>query len=124
MLLRVHPAVSKTIPTTRPEGNLPVSAGPIGQVREPDGLEAVIRLAALWQRVGAEPLRQTQQGVLYKRDRDRIDLDRVLSAPIADSFVALADSPSLWLALARRIGLIELDVGGERLLAADTRILG
>lgn len=119
VFLRVHPAVPKTIRTTRPEGLLPVSVGPIVQVREPDGLEAVIRLAALWQRVGAEPLRQTQQGVLYKRDSDRIDLDPVLSAPIADSFVALPDSPSLWLALARRVGLIKLDAGGERLLAAD-----
>ena len=67
---------------------------------------------------GAEPLRQTQQGVLYKRDHDRIDLDPVLAAPIADSFVPLTDSPSLWLALARRVGLIKLDAEGERLLAA------
>jgi hypothetical protein len=119
VFLRVHPAVPKAIRTTRPEGRLPLSDNPIVQVREPDGLEAVIRLAALWQRVGAEPLRQTQQGVLYKRDSDRIDLDSVLSAPIADSFVALPDSPSLWLALARRVGLIELDAEGERLLAAD-----
>jgi hypothetical protein len=119
VFLRIHPAVPKTIRTTRPEGKLPVSTAPIVQVREPDGLEAVIRLAALWQRVGAEPLRQTQQGVLYKRDSDRIDLDPVLGAPIADSFVPLPDSPSLWLALARRVGLIELDAGGERLLAAD-----
>ena len=123
VFLRVHPAVPKTIRTTRPEGQLPGRAGPIGQIREPDGLEAVLRLAALWQRVGAEPLRQTQQGVLYKRDRDRIDLDPVLAAPIADSFVPLPDSPSLWLALARRVGLIELEAGGERLLAAASRIL-
>ena len=34
------------------------------------------------QRLGAEPLRQTQQGVLYKRDRDRIDLDPVSQAPL------------------------------------------
>jgi hypothetical protein len=120
VFLRVHPAVPKTIRTTRPEGRLPVPAGPIHQIREPDGLEAVIRLAALWQRVGAEPLRQTQQGVLYKRDSDRIELDPVLSAPIADSIAALPGSPSLWLDLARRVGLIELDAGGERLLAADT----
>ena len=119
VFLRVHPAVSRSIRTTRPEGHLPISVGPIAQIREPDGLEAVIRVAALWQRVGAEPLRQTQQGVLYKRDSDRIDLDPVLAAPIADSFVPLPDSPSLWLALARRVGLIELDAGGERLLAAD-----
>jgi hypothetical protein len=116
--LRVHPAVPKSVRTTRPQDILPRAGGTISQIREPDGLEAVLRLGALWQRVGAEPLRQTQQGVLYKRDRDRIDLDPVLVASIADSFVPLADSASFWLALARRVGLIELEAGGERLLAA------
>ena len=118
VILRVHPAVPKSIRPSHPAGLLPRAAGPVGQIREPDGLEGVIRLAALWQRIGAEPLRQTQQGVLYKRDRDRIDLDPVLSAPIADSFIPLPDSPSLWLALADRVGLIELDAESERLLAA------
>ncbi len=102
----------------RPQDLLPRASGPISEIREADGLEAVLRLAALWQRLGAEPLRQTQQGVLYKRDRDRIDLDPVLASPIADSFVPLPDSPSLWLALARRVGLIESEAGGDRLLAA------
>ncbi len=117
--LRVHPAVPKSVRIARPQDMLPRASGEIGQIREPDWLEATLRLAALWQRVGAEPLRQTQQGVLYKRDRDRIDLDPVLAAPIADSFIPLPDSPSLWLALARRVGLIELEAGGERLLAAS-----
>ncbi len=102
VFLRVHPAVPKGIRTARPADPLPIAAGPIGQIREPDGLEAILRLAALWQRVGAEPLRQTGQGMLYKRDRDRIDLDPVLKAPIADAFIQLPDSPALWLALALR----------------------
>ena len=89
MWLRVHPAVPKNVRTARPCDTLPRAVEPIGQVREPDGLEAVLRLAALWQRVGAEPLRQTQQGVLYKRDRDRIELDAVLASPVADALVAL-----------------------------------
>ena len=116
--LRVHPAVPKGMRTARPAERLPRAPGPIGQIREPDGLEPILRLAALWQRVSAEPLRQTGQGVLYKRDRDRIDLDPILKAPITDSFTQLPDAPALWLALARRIGLIELEAGGERLLAA------
>ena len=107
--------------TARPQDLLPRASGPISEIREADGLEAVLRLAALWQRVGAEPLRQTQQGVLYKRDRDRIDLDPVLAGPIADSFVPLPDSPSLWLALARRVGLIEL---GSRRRAPSGRPTG
>ena len=118
VFLRVHPAVPRSVRTARPQDLLPRASGPISEIREADGLEAVLRLAALWQRLGAEPLRQTQQGVLYKRDRDRIDLDPVLASPIADSFVPLPDSPSLWLALARRVGLIESEADGDRLLAA------
>ncbi len=118
VFVRVHPAVPKSVRTTRPQDLLRRAGGAISQIREPDGLEAVLRLAALWQRVGAEPLRQTQQGVLYKRDRDQIDLDPVLAGPIADSFSPVNDSASLWLALARRVGLVELETGGERLLAA------
>jgi len=116
--LRIHPAVPKAIRMTRPEGELLKAAGPISQIRESDGLEGVLRVAAVWQRVGAEPLRQTQQGVLYKRDSDRIDLDPVLASPIADTLAAVPDLPSLWLALACRVGLIEQDAEGERLLAA------
>ena len=52
--LRVHPAVPKGVRTARPDEPLPRAVGPIGQVREPDGLEAILRLAALWQRVGAD----------------------------------------------------------------------
>ena len=69
---------------------LPRPAGPVSQVRESDGLEPILRLGALWQRVGAEPLRQTQQGTLYKRDRDRLAEDPVLAGPIADAPEAAA----------------------------------
>ncbi len=60
--VRVHPAVPRAIRAVRPEGALPTAEGPIGQVRETDGLEPILRLGALWQRAGAEPIRQTQQG--------------------------------------------------------------
>ena len=65
-------------------------AGPVGQIREADGLEPVLRLAALWQRVDEVPLRQTQQGTLYKRDRERLEDDPVLAGPIADAARAVA----------------------------------
>jgi len=116
--LRIHPAVPRGIRTVRPEAELPRAAGPVSQIRESDGLESILRLGALWQRVGAEPLRQTQQGTLYKRDRDRLADDPVLAGPIADALKPLPDASALWLALARHVGLIELDPAGERLLAA------
>ena len=67
------------IRSVRPDGRLPTVAGPVGQVRESDGLEPILRLGALWQRAGAEPIRQTQQGTLYKRDRERVAEDPVLA---------------------------------------------
>jgi hypothetical protein len=118
--LRVHPAVLNAVRTTTPEAELPKTIGPVSHVRESDGLEAILRLGALWQRVGAEPLRQTHHGTLYKRDRDRLALDPVLAAPIADELKPLSHRPALWLELARRIGLIDPEPGGERLVAAGT----
>ena len=64
---------SHGVRTAPPESACQPSSGRSGQVRESDGLEPILRLGALWQRVGAEPLRQTHQGTLYKRDRDRLD---------------------------------------------------
>jgi hypothetical protein len=116
--LRVHPSVANGIRTARPELAPPKVAGPVGQVRESDGLEPILRLGALWQRVGAEPLRQTIQGTLYKRDRDRIADDPVLLSPIADALKPITRSPELWLELACRVGLVEPDSSGERILAA------
>ncbi len=119
-LVLVHPGVSAVIRTTKPAAKLPGVVSAVSQVRESDGLEAILRLGALWQRVGIEPLRQTQQGVLYKRDRERIEGDPVLAAPFADALEPVTDPAALLLALARRVGLVERDPLGERLLAAPT----
>jgi hypothetical protein len=118
--LRAHPAVINGVRTERPEVAPPKLAGPIRQVRESDGLEPILRLGALWQRVGAEPLRQTHQGTLYKRDRDRLTEDPVLACSISDALKPLARLPELWLALARHVGLVERDPAGDRLLAASS----
>ncbi len=114
----VHPALTSGARTRPPTGSaLPVS-GPIGQIREPDGLEPILRLAALWQRLGAEPLRRTQQGTLYKRDRERIEEDAVLAGPVSDALADLPAMATLWLGLAQRVGVVHLDSGKEYLLAS------
>ena len=42
--LRVHPSAPQGVRVTRPEGELVPAAGPVGQVRESDGLEPTIKL--------------------------------------------------------------------------------
>jgi len=120
-LVLVHPGVASVIRTTTPAARLPGVVSAVSQVREADGLEPILRLSALWQRIGIEPLRQTQQGVLYKRDRERLEEDPVLAAPFSDALEPVNDPAALLLALARRIGLIEPDPAGDRLLAAPTQ---
>lgn len=118
--LRIHPAVARGAKVARPDGKLPPVVGQVGQIRESDGLGPIIRLAAIWQRVRLEPLRQTQQGVLYKRDQERMDGDLILSEAGTDSLEPLPALPSFWLALARRVGLIVSESPGDRLVAAGT----
>jgi hypothetical protein len=115
--LRVHPAVLSAVRTTRPGGPITV-AGEANSIRESDGLEPILRLGALWQRVGVEPLRQTQNGTLFKRDRERLDTDPVLSGTASDALSPLNTPALFWLALARHVGLIELEPTTPRLDAA------
>lgn len=112
-----HPSLTlggKLPATARP----PEAAGAISKARESDGLEPVLRLAALWQRAGAGPLRRTQQGVLYKRDSERIEEGGLLAAPVDDVLAELPDLPSLWMGLARRVGLLVVDRSDDSLQAA------
>jgi len=115
--LRAHPSAMASARTVLPEAGRPAVAGPVRQVREADGLEPIVRLAAVWQRVDEAPLRQTQQGVLYKRDRDRLEDDPVLAGPIADALEPLPDMAALWIALARGVGLLEAEPEGDRIVA-------
>jgi hypothetical protein len=118
LLLRVHPAVPRAVRTAGPEGTLPTVSGPVGHIRESDGLEPILRLAALWQRVRFQPLRQTQRGTLYKRDAERIMDDSVLAGPIADAIVSLPGRSKLWLELAQHVGLLAAEPAGQQVLAA------
>lgn len=115
--LLAHPAVPRALRAVRPEGR-PPAAGPVGQVREADGLEPLLRLGALWQRAGAEPIRQTQTGALYKRDRERVAEDPVLAGAISDALAPLPDPAAFWLALGQRVGVVERDETGQRITAA------
>ncbi|CAN5902915.1 hypothetical protein BH23PLA1_BH23PLA1_11900 [soil metagenome] len=116
--LIAHPAAVSAARVLPPDGEPPVASGPVRQVREADGLELILHLAALWQVLVEAPLRQTQQGVLYKRDRDRGESDPVLTGPITDILRPMADPVALWLDLASGIGLIGSVAGTDRIEAA------
>ncbi|MFO0888649.1 MAG: hypothetical protein U0790_05810 [Isosphaeraceae bacterium] len=116
--LRVHPAVPRQVRTVRPEGGLAATTDAVVQIRESDGLEPILRLAALWQRVGVEPLRQTQQGTLYKRDQERIEEDPALSDAVSDAPAAVPALPALWLHLARKLGVLQREPSTDRLEAS------
>ena len=117
--LLAHPALIANARTVLPKGALPTVSGPVRSLREADGLEPIIRMAALWQRVADAPLRQTQLGTIYKRDRERLEDDPVLAGPIADAIEPLPDMPSLWLALAAGVGIVRGERGTERVVAAE-----
>ncbi len=116
--LNAHPSVLNAARTVLPEGEPPPQAGDVRQAREADGLEPILRLAAVWQRIEEGPIRQTQQGTFFKRDRERLEDDPVLAGPITDALEPLPDMALLWIALARGVGLVVPEAGSDRLIAA------
>lgn len=59
--------------------------------RRADGWEWPVRLAILWQRAWLSPIKRTQQGLLFKRDKDRLLTDPLLSSQTLDSLALVAD---------------------------------
>lgn len=116
--LLTHPTVLSASRTILPPGAGPPAITRVRQVRQADGLEPILRLAVLWQRVNETPLRRTQQGPLFKRDRERLESDSALVGPIADSFIPIADPISLWMGLALAVGLLYEEPDSDRVLAS------
>jgi len=85
-----------------------LSAGhePPGPVRQADGLEWPLRLAAVWQQVHADPVRLTQGNTLFKRDLLRFQSDPVLSAPAVDQLAPISDPGVLALLWAKTAALL------------------
>ena len=117
-----HPFVLNAIRPIRPAGSIATMAPPatrsVRQVREADGLEPILRLSAVWQRVDAEPPKKTQGGVLFQRDRKRFEEDPTLTSPPADEIEPIVDPARFWLDAARSIELIVDEPDGDRLLPA------
>ncbi len=83
-----------------------------GPVQETDGLDLPLRLAALWQRLMALPMRRTQQRDLFKRDLDRLRTDPVLDTASADALAEAPDGGLLVFALGLASGVVD-DRDGE-----------
>ncbi|MDE2507894.1 MAG: helicase-associated domain-containing protein [Planctomycetota bacterium] len=112
-----HPGATGRLTRALPMQTCELINAPAGG-READGLEPFLRIASLWQRLADAPARVTRQGLLFKRDRERIEDDPVLASAIADNFEPLPDMPALWLELGRRLGLIDFEPDAERIDAA------
>jgi hypothetical protein len=83
-----------------------------GAARVADGLEWPLRLAAVWQQVGAGPVRLTQGNTLFKRDQTRLQADEVLTAPPADQLAVVPEPGVLALLWSEATELLE-ETDGE-----------
>ncbi|MFM7150362.1 MAG: hypothetical protein ACKO23_11010, partial [Gemmataceae bacterium] len=79
---------------------------------EADGLEWLLRLGVLWQRVGSASLRRTLQGGLFKRDADRLSQDSLLNSTPAERLVDVPDL-AFWLFMMADLEGILQEAEGE-----------
>ncbi len=116
--LRVHPAVANVIRTAKPDWRLPRSPDQSGRSASPTG----------WSRFSGSAHSGSELGPsrCVRPTRARFTSVTATGSPTTPSLLARSPtrsnrsgrSPELWLELACRVGLIERDPAGERLLAA------
>jgi hypothetical protein len=75
-------------------------------VEESDGLEWLLRLAALWQTARTAGFRQTQSGGLFKRDLDRLRAHPLLATMPPDTAAQPADPAVFVFELGRALGVL------------------
>lgn len=111
-------------PETEYQPPLPENPAPSGLALplHADGLEWLLRLGVLWQQVLASPLRRTQQGAYFKRDRERLSLDGRLTGQGSDDLVELPDAGFLLAEVAEQLGILretEGEITGAKTLPAS-----
>jgi hypothetical protein len=96
---------------------LPECPGAVAIDRAPaeaDGLEWLLRLAVLWQRVVGAPLRRTQGGEFFKRDLERLEQDGLLNGSPSDGLAPISQPALLAVALAELEGVLQSSDGELR----------
>ncbi len=112
-----HPAVRHQFTVPLFDAPKKTAARQVHNERESDGLEFLLRVAVIWQRVAESPIRVTQSTNLFKRDQERLYTDSVLAAPMFGELAPLPDSGAIALVLAKRLGLLTVDADSESLRA-------
>lgn len=97
------------VPELAVEGPPPETA-----LHEADGLDWLLRLAVLWQRVQRNPLRRTQQGDLFKRDLESLRKEPLLNPPVTELAPDLPEVPLLVVALGTAVGVLDEQQGELR----------
>lgn len=106
------PAPMGLEPTTAPQGEL--------QPRpEADGLEMLLRLAALWQKLRSAPPRIKQFGGLFKKDRQRLEEDPLLNASGPNDLIEIPNAWAWHLVWGAATGMLEYDWTLERIQVAS-----
>lgn len=86
-------------------------------VHTSDGLEWLLRLGVLWQRLRADPIRLTQANALFKRDLQRLQEDPLLGSSPTDLAVDVPDPGVLAMSLGIASGVF---VATDGVLSAGT----
>jgi hypothetical protein len=110
-----HPALANLlgIPAFQPPKKRIVRN--VRNVRESDGLELLLRIAVLWERIAQTPIRLTQDTSLFKRDKERLAADPVLTSPMFDAMGPIYDIGYLAIILGKNLSLLVADSERETL---------
>jgi len=90
---------------------MPSEVAPNAAARSTDGLDWLLRLAVLRQRIEESPMRLTMAQMLFKRDLARLQGDELLTAPATDELHSLPDVGVLSLFWAASCGLLNNQAG-------------
>jgi Helicase conserved C-terminal domain len=112
-----HPALANQLATPAFQPAKKSIVRNVRNIRESDGLEFILRVAVLWERIAQSPIRLTQDTTLFKRDKERLASDPVLTTPMFDAPAPIPDIGYLAIVLGKQLNLLVADQEGEMLRA-------